>query len=76
MNKKIIKLIQREQKRQQILFGVQNHNQPTWLAIILGELGGASDQWTKKDKKTYKTELIHVAATAISALECFERNKK
>lgn len=76
MNKKIIKEIRKEQKRQRVLFGVQKHAPLVWIAIISGELGGAAEQYLKKDMKVYRTELIHVVASAVSALECFERRKK
>jgi len=81
----IIEEIKEERKRQDRIWGEQNHHPERWLRILMEEVGEASEAsleaypvkeqirdrlfWLKK----YRTELTHVAAVAIAAIECFDR---
>ncbi len=47
-----------------------------WLVILGEEYGEACKATLEGNKDEYRQELIHVAAVAISALECFDRKEK
>jgi len=63
-----------ERARQDEKWGVQDHNPFVWIAIILEELGEASKAQLQFAKADYRTELIEVAASAVAAIECLDRN--
>jgi hypothetical protein len=83
----IIEEIKNERKRQDSLWGIQNHIPLKWLAILGEEVGEANkevlealniellDNSTNEYEK-YRTELIHVAAVAIQAIESLDRRNK
>lgn len=63
------------------LWGEQNHSPWQWLAILMEEVGeaakdtGGSNTSVAKDHRSYRKEMVHVAAVAVTAMECFDRNK-
>ena len=73
-----------ERKRQDEIWGKQNHTPMEWLPILMEEVGEASkaaleeyfNEYVKAESfKNYRTELIHVAAVAIAMIESFDRNE-
>lgn len=70
--------ISEEMDRQIAKFGLQNHPQEWWMAILMEEVGEASKAVLEKHfdypnaKDNYAEELIQIAAVAISALLCHE----
>ncbi len=84
---KIYKEITEERLRQDIKWGVQNHNPVEWCAILGEEVGEVNKEaleahFNLKSHKTinvqnmcdYRKELIQVAAVAIAMIECLDRN--
>jgi len=77
----ILKQIREERERQDSKWGEQNHGMAYWLAIIMEELGEASECVVKidlgeggKSWQEFREEMIQVAAVCVSAIECFDRN--
>ena len=67
-----------EVTRQHKKWGIQNHNVLTWLAILGEEVGEANKAVLEAKYGTgilidYRTEMIQVAAVALSAIECLDR---
>lgn len=75
-----VKAIGDERDRQDAKWGVQNHDWPTWLAVITEELGETSQEWLKghfggePTGPQLITEMIQVAAVAQAFVECAMRN--
>lgn len=76
----ILNEVWQERIRQDNKWGVQNHPPFAWLAILMEEVGEASQaavQATfepgKKTWADYREELVQVAAVAVSMAECFDR---
>lgn len=76
-----------ERERQDRKWGIQNHSPDAWISILGEEFGevckaanesGANFGLIDKtiDLTDYRKELIEVAAVAIAAIECLDRNKK
>ena len=77
--KVIHEAIDAERKRQDILWGEQNHDAITWMNILLEEVGEAAkcvnDFDVKVDaREQYEVELIQVAAVAVAMIESYRRN--
>jgi len=71
-----------ERKRQDLVFGEQNHTPVRWIPILAEEAGSAAKQANNFDKtgsemslRKYELEAIQVAAVAFAMLECLERGK-
>jgi NTP pyrophosphatase (non-canonical NTP hydrolase) len=84
----IIEEILKERKRQDEKFGEQNRNSLEWLAILIEEVGELSRSIVDKEIlkfsfsrenrdliHSYRDEMIQIAAVALNAIECFDRNK-
>lgn len=67
--------IRAERKRQDKIWGEQNHHPFKWLGILMEEVGEASKAVLTKDMLLYRSELIHVAAVAVAMVECLDRGK-
>ena len=70
-----------ERKRQDDLWGQQDHAPMEWLMILGEEVGEANkaaleSHFNKKDIYKYRDEMVHVAAVALSAVESFDRQKE
>lgn len=88
--KKILKEIVAERERQDAKWGEQNHAPFVWLSILGEEVGEANkaalesvvfrkdkpiDEWLNSGLQKYRTELIQIAAVAVSMVECLDRDK-
>jgi NTP pyrophosphatase (non-canonical NTP hydrolase) len=63
-----------ERRRQDELWGEQNHTPHEWLAILMEEVGEiAKDVAEGRVAGNYRTELIQVAAVAMAAVESLDR---
>jgi NTP pyrophosphatase (non-canonical NTP hydrolase) len=76
----IIQEIKTERIRQDNKWGEQNHGLFTWSTILGEECGevckGALEyNFGNQTIDNYRKELIEVAAVAIAAIECLDRNK-
>jgi len=75
-------LISEERKRQDGMWGEQDHEPLLWLPILVEEVGEVATailcgtfKPDKQKPKDLETELIHVAAVAKAMWECGKRNK-
>ena len=79
--KDIIREIQSERGKQDKKWGKQNHNQFIWLAILIEEIGEASQELLdSRENHTnllidYRKELIQAGAVIIAMLESFDINE-
>jgi len=69
-----------EREKQDAKWGEQNHVPYVWLAVLTEEVGEVAQEILRgdfggKSVADYRTELIQVAAVAIAATECLDRNK-
>ncbi len=64
-----------ERKRQDQLWGEQNHHPYKWLAILGEEVGEANKAVLEGSMIKYRNELIHAAAVAVAAVEALDRGK-
>lgn len=70
-----------ERERQDAKHGSQsNHTLHEWLGILTEEVGEVAKaineaHWYHGNYDPYRKELIEVAATAIAAVECYDRKK-
>lgn len=73
-----------ERENQDLKWGEQNHHPMIWLGILGEEFGevcqAATDAFMQGRTKPveydeYRSELIQVAAVAVSMIECLDRNK-
>jgi len=77
----ILKRIEKERKRQDAKWGVQDHGDFKWNTILMEELGEVSKECFELDQGDYKAahrrdeELIQVAAVAVAWLESVARRR-
>jgi hypothetical protein len=79
---KVVASLKRERARQREKWGEQSHPQLHWLGILMEELGEYAQTLIEEqdiitedqDIERVESELIHVAATAIAALESLENH--
>lgn len=72
---KVLDEVEDERIRQDRQWGEQNHNPDRWLAILLEECGEAAHAANEQNQGWYRAELIQVAAVAVAAIECLDREK-
>lgn len=70
--------VSEERRRQVGLWGTQDHTPHAWLAILAEETGEVAKEIADGrvkpfDAVNYRTELIHVAAVAVAAIESLDR---
>jgi len=70
-----------ERDRQNDKWGEQNHDPVTWLAILMEEVGEASQAAVQASLEPgkltwpdYRAEMVQVAAVAVSMIESYDRN--
>ncbi len=74
--------IKKERTTQDIKWGVQNHSQIEWCAILGEEVGEVQKaalethfNYITNKTDDYRKELIQVAAVAVAMIECYDRQK-
>ena len=70
-------LIKAERQRQDEKWGVQNHDNKTWLTILMEEVGEAAQETLRDDPELVMLlveEIVQVAAVAEAWLESIARN--
>ena len=77
---KILEDIRNERKRQDAMWGVQDHDNITWSAILSEECGefaqaALHEKFGGEAAEGLREELIQVAAVATQIVECFDRAK-
>ena len=78
----VLKDILAERHRQEEKWGVQNHTQMIWLAILAEEFGEAAkeiNEWHFRpildcQRERLRMELVQTAAVAVAMIESFDRN--
>ena len=69
----VFELVSKECGAQLRKWGRQNHDPLKWVVILGEEVGEACKAALEEEADLHLTELIHVAAVAVSAAECFLR---
>jgi len=72
-NSKALQDVLAERERQDLKWGVQNHEHLRWLAILGEEVGETNSAVLESNAMQYRTEMVEVAAVALAAVECFDR---
>jgi NTP pyrophosphatase (non-canonical NTP hydrolase) len=62
-----------ERQKQDDKWGEQNHSMEKWLVILQEECGEAAQAALKDEEWRYRDEMVQVAAVALAAVECFDR---
>lgn len=75
---KVFDAITRERERQDIKWGVQDHDPFTWIAVLTEEVGEFSQaalhlKYGGKKAKGFREEAIQMAAVATAIIECIDR---
>lgn len=65
-----------ERALQDKIWGEQNHNHDHWFTILGEEVGEACEASLEGDDYSYRREMVQVAAVALAAIECFDRQHK
>ena len=70
----------KERERQDLKWGIQDHYHPTWLAILMEEIGEASKAYLQsthegasEKEDEIRGELIQAAAVIFAWIECIDR---
>ena len=71
--RKVLSEVKSEREKQDLKWGVQDHDPLKWNAILGEEFGEVSKSILEDDSYNYRQELIQVAAVAIAAVECHDR---
>jgi len=69
----ILSEIIEERNKQDLKWGVQDHDPLKWNAILGEEFGEVSKSILENNSYNYREELIQVASVAIAAIECHDR---
>ena len=69
----VLEEVMRERVRQDTKWGEQNHAAAYWLSILGEEFGEVCRAVCENDADSYREELVHVAAVAVSMVEAFDR---
>lgn len=64
-----------ERARQEQKWGEQNHAPDRWMTILGEEFGEACKGALEQDWDNYREELVQVAAVAVAAIECLDRQQ-
>ena len=82
---KVLNDVTRERLRQNTKWGQQNLTPHQWLSVLTEEVGEAAQEanratwWKTLDRHRQaiddlRTEMVHVAAVAVAAIECLDRH--
>ncbi len=77
----VFELIKKERFKQNEKWGIQDHDNFSWLAILTEEVGEVAqaalhDVFGGKAKGTLDIELVHVVAVGVQWMECLLRNQR
>lgn len=61
--------------RQDCKWGEQNHAPEKWITILTEEVGESAKAALEENPDEYRKELIQVAAVAVAAIECLDRQR-
>jgi hypothetical protein len=88
MPDKVFNEIVEEQRRQNEKWGEQNHSPLEWIAILTEEVGEVAKEahefhfgvrgtieMIEEKIQMYRKEMVQVAAVAVQAIECLDRQK-
>lgn len=64
-----------ERLNQDKKWGLQDHDDGYWLAILTEELGEVATEIQNKDKQRLREELYQVAAVAVAWIEALDRKE-
>ena len=64
-----------EMDSQFMLWGEKDHDPFKWLTILMEEAGEAAQAALGNREQKYRDELIQVAAVALSAVNCMDRQR-
>jgi NTP pyrophosphatase (non-canonical NTP hydrolase) len=67
--------VRKERRRQEFKWGVQNHNDYKWSAILTEETGEVAKAALEKKLDELIVELVQVAAVAVAWVEAIERRR-
>lgn len=73
LTQEILSRIAIERKRQDELWGIQNHDPYKWLTILIEELGEVSQDFLKSRPIEAMEEMIQSAAVIVAWIECTQR---
>ncbi len=68
--------VREERRNQDEMWGEQNHDDTFWLAILMEEVGEASEHTLSDDKEGLREELVQTAAVVVAWIECIDRGKQ
>lgn len=68
--------VRKERRKQDKMWGEQNHDDTYWLAILMEEVGEASERTLNDDKERLREELVQTAAVVVAWIECIDRGKQ
>jgi NTP pyrophosphatase (non-canonical NTP hydrolase) len=72
---RIMNAIAQERQRQDEKWGIQNHGDGKWAAILMEEVGEVATAILHNDPKNLREELIQVAAVAAAWVEALDRRQ-
>lgn len=75
MKSVIHRLLSEEHHRQDVKWGVRNHNDYKWLAILSEEVGELAEQILNNNEKEVLKELVQVTSVGVQWLESIMRRK-
>lgn len=76
----ILREVEAERYKQDAKWGEQNHTPAEWLAVLTEEVGEVAQEVLRhrfggRSLRSYREELIQVAAVAVAMAECLDRDK-
>lgn len=75
LEEKIFAEVEAERRYQDVRWGEQMHPSKSWISILGEEIGEVCKANNQQDAESYRAELIQVAATAIAAVEDFDKSQ-
>ena len=67
--------VEAERRYQDTRWGRQVHPAKTWISILGEVLGDVCKANNQEDWEKYRSELIQIAATAVAAVEAFDKDQ-
>lgn len=65
-----------ERDCQEAKWGEQNNSALMWITILVEEVGEAAKEAFEADLQKMRAELVQVAAVAVAAIECIDRQNR